>query len=704
MHCLHLWYSSLTRSIFHPSTAHTKELELLNRIAALISTENELREKVHVSETEFGERLRVASMRERELQDQLLAAGREIDQKERLWQEKFTLCQDELNALRIQCTANTANTGNTSHTSTANSPVITSDTPPVRARQMLQNEVDSLRCVLQLKQQEIADLRKHNHELAGDAEALPAITVKAHALQSRIEDLQLQLEQKCSDELELRQKLRHAEKRCAHETSNRKNVTLDNEQLRWKLMQNSEKFSNTLSELSKHYPTHADSLAKAQHALENQSTSDLSGASFGARSSFGGSFSSSHTAVADLSPPSTPVVKGVVEKSESVSWVLEINDDESAEALASRIVRRAGSFRSHLGDRPLQQTPAKKRHTGGPNGEGNPLSQSASAASILRHYSAGDSAAQSPQFRRHKLTSTNSCSTAPIVGATAFGTGVGRMRSKSVSTASSTLASRAVIDHWIGKPICTSSPCRTKRSPREAPPVQEPTVQLLSDESEAEGSPKSNRARSKSLTITAAKAAAAALSAAANPSGQLSTSFVRRSNAANGATSGSNTSGSGSFRGSRGSKLLSVVLPQLPSSMPLPASSLSSAAAASAAPAAGSVRSDLLQSATASMQDSPKFQQIKESAGEAMVSGTNSEDDCDDDDDEDLLLDVEEASSTGSSDESMSVSSGRTTNSSHSHFVATGRAEQAKLRRVSLEDVLMHDIVESLGRSLDDNF
>lgn len=664
---------------------------------------------MHASEAEFGERLRLAAMRERELHEQLVAASREATDKERQLQEKLALCHDELSVLRLQ--AASASTAASAANTAATAASADSAPSPVRARQMLQSEVDSLHCVLQLKQNDIAKLRKQNHELAADAAALPAITVKAQSLQTRIEDLQLQLEQKCADELELRQKLRHAEKCFAHETSNRRNVSLDNEQLRWKLMQNSEKFSSTLSELSKHYPKHSDCLAKAQQALDNQSTSDLSGASFGARNSFGGGggtgsasfLSSTHTAT-DLSPPSTPVVKGVVEKSESVSWVLEINDGESAEALASRIVRRAGSFRSHLGDRSSlhqQQTPAKKRHAGQTNGSagGQPLAQSASAASILRHFSTGEpSGTPSPHFRRHPMH------TAPVADAATIA-GVGRMRSKSVSTASSTAAPKAC-DKWMGQPMCSSSPLRVKRSPRPAPTA---AAAESVEPAGAESSPKTSRPRSNSQTAVESSSSSA---------------FVRRNTTVNG----------GSFRGTRGgctAKMMSLQQPTPPPAAPqapsasLPASSSSSASAPSAPPAgcsAGAARSDLLQSAAAaSMQDSPKFQQIKESAGEAMVSGTNSEDDddCDDDDDDDdnvdndnddddddddvdLLLD---AGSSGSSDESMSVSSGRTTNSSHSHFDRpSGRSEPTKLRRVSLEDVTMHDIVESLARSQDDNF
>lgn len=86
------------------------------------------------------------------------------------------------------------------------------------------------------------------------------------------------------------------------------------------------------------------------------------------------------TVAANISPPSSPVVKGVLEKSDSVSWVLEINDDESPEAMASRMVKRAGSFRGSFKER---SPPFRRQLSMGPN----VLSQSASATSICRQHS-----------------------------------------------------------------------------------------------------------------------------------------------------------------------------------------------------------------------------------------------------------------------------------------------------------------------------
>lgn len=77
----------------------------------------------------------------------------------------------------------------------------------------------------------------------------------------------------------------------------------------------------------------------------------------------------------DLSPPNSPKVKGVVEKSDSVSYVLDL--DESPEIVASRIVRR--SFRNST---PPKTTPTKSPSNKRPRMK-FPLSLSASASAIL---------------------------------------------------------------------------------------------------------------------------------------------------------------------------------------------------------------------------------------------------------------------------------------------------------------------------------
>lgn len=101
-----------------------------------------------------------------------------------------------------------------------------------------------------------------------------------------------------------------------------------------------------------------------------------------------------------LSPPSSPVIKGVVEKSDSVSWVLEM-DDETPEVLANRMVRRAGSFRTDK----CSPSPVPKRQKCQNN---TSIQQSASATSILRQQSEPSPQKSSSSTRlRSKSVSAN---------------------------------------------------------------------------------------------------------------------------------------------------------------------------------------------------------------------------------------------------------------------------------------------------------
>lgn len=155
---------------------------------------------MHASDAEFGERLSAAAQRERDLNDRLLAvqrqlatAGKEAELQERQWQEKWTLCQDELAVMRARSAAEAMQ-----QQQQQSSPQSNGSAKP--QRMMLQDEVESLRCVLDLKQTEISELRKQNHELIADAEAMPALKLRVHTLESRLEDVQQQLQMKCAEE------------------------------------------------------------------------------------------------------------------------------------------------------------------------------------------------------------------------------------------------------------------------------------------------------------------------------------------------------------------------------------------------------------------------------------------------------------------------------------------------------------------------
>lgn len=158
--------------------------------------ENELRDKFHSSELEFSEKLQQASLRERELTERIAELTKHLeeiklqsDNEKRDLEEKLNLSQDELSIVKYSRNNSTLNAANESfHNKTLNS------------SQILQDEVESLRCVLELKQSEISELRKTNCELQRAADDAISAQIKCSAFESRVEDLQVQLHAKNEEE------------------------------------------------------------------------------------------------------------------------------------------------------------------------------------------------------------------------------------------------------------------------------------------------------------------------------------------------------------------------------------------------------------------------------------------------------------------------------------------------------------------------
>lgn len=170
------------------------------------------------------------------------------------------------------------------------------------------------------------------------------------------------------------------------ETKNRSRLSIHNEELQWKLKQNSERHQKTLQELSKSYQDRSFfSMSMSQRTESSEEGT--------------------------VSPPASPKVKGIVETSDAVSYILEM-DDESPGQVASRAIRRVGSFRAS----PTNALKRSKSSSQSPM-TGNPLSQSASATSISRQFSAETSP------MRNGGAGCNS----------AVGGDLGRIRSKSMS-------------------------------------------------------------------------------------------------------------------------------------------------------------------------------------------------------------------------------------------------------------------------------
>ncbi|KDR21676.1 Microtubule plus-end tracking protein TIP150 [Zootermopsis nevadensis] len=262
----------------------------------------------------------------------------------------------------------------------------------------LQDEVGSLRTVLDLRRGELQELRKQNALLTREAEELPVALQRVAALEAKVEDLQVQLQVKTNLERQLSQDKRVLMESFHKESKQNKRLSLHNEELQWKLKQNVE-VVNVLAALSGasmnssmtaaptngrrsvHGSVDIDPSATripprplSAGRSQNISASDLSA---GPATALGDSL--------ETSPPASPKVKGVVEKSDSVSWVVEI--DETSEDLLSRLVRRAGSLRGTTPPPSSSPSPAHARTLPPPKRQrckASSLSLSSSATAIAR--------------------------------------------------------------------------------------------------------------------------------------------------------------------------------------------------------------------------------------------------------------------------------------------------------------------------------
>nr|CAD7433671.1 unnamed protein product [Timema monikensis] len=221
-----------------------QETELLSRISAL---EESGRARLEELVEKHGAEMEAADRREVELQNRLTSLQEEYANQWRRLLHDINKDKDS----KLQVTAN-------------------------RCKE-LQNEVQSLQTVLDLKIEELQELRRQNAALTREAEELPSARQKIQSLALRVEDLEAQLKKK---------------------------TTFESATIR-----GSTSAAQTLTDSAFRSPSRHSPVTEPQ----------------------------------TVSPPASPRVKGVVEKSDSVSWVVEI--DEDPEEMVSRLVRRAGSFR-----------------------------------------------------------------------------------------------------------------------------------------------------------------------------------------------------------------------------------------------------------------------------------------------------------------------------------------------------------------------
>lgn len=317
---------------------HIEEVAALaNDIKGLKDTIESLKHEV----VESRARLHAHSEIERTLRAQLEAARAEIDHS-KLYNSSLSTVDMSCNMCDAACDPVCCEVEDCELRLAANEELST-DANELAA------EVRSLRAVIELKQAEVASLRDARSELSAERERRAAAERDARAARHAAEELRERAAARQRDTDRLRDDNRRLRDAAARDRDHATRIAALNEELRYKLRQKSQVVSLL-----------AGGGYIERPPMRARTSSGDSGRS---ASPPPDSPPSPASSPAPDSPP-LPAVKGVVEKHDSVSWVLEI--EETPEEVASRLARRS-SFRTAA-----SPSGVKRRNGGGSPGSGSP--------------------------------------------------------------------------------------------------------------------------------------------------------------------------------------------------------------------------------------------------------------------------------------------------------------------------------------------
>ncbi|XP_066594618.1 uncharacterized protein toc [Prorops nasuta] len=193
----------------------------------------------------------------------------------------------------------------------------------------LRAEVESLRSVLELRSQENSSLRSELDSVRREVEEKEALQLRVDTLEARCEDLKAQLERKETFERQISQEKEDLLSSFHQVSKQNKRLAQRNEELQWRLRHKNE-VVNVL----------ANQLVTSPRMSRSQGPESLE-----------------HSVIADQpSPHAKSMMKFMIEKSASVSWTLEIDEngpvnmDKTVIAPRpvksdNRVISRQGSFR-----------------------------------------------------------------------------------------------------------------------------------------------------------------------------------------------------------------------------------------------------------------------------------------------------------------------------------------------------------------------
>lgn len=215
----------------------------------------------------------------------------------------------------------------------------------------LKSEVESLKTVVEMRNAEIHELRGQVVEMDRLTNDLELAREKSKALQAKTEDLQAQMEKRSMSERHLVNEHRLLIETYQRESNINKRLSLENEELAWKLRQREEIMSTSMPSSTLDLVSRSPASARRQEGASSPQAAPRSPRVAGRTPSGKVSPSKSEASkrrsrlglspddgmngdsrvqeVSLESPPPSPCVKAVVEKSNSVSFILDLNDSQS---------------------------------------------------------------------------------------------------------------------------------------------------------------------------------------------------------------------------------------------------------------------------------------------------------------------------------------------------------------------------------------
>jgi len=217
----------------------------------------------------------------------------------------------------------------------------------------LQQEIDSLKTVVEMRTSEVHELRAEKVKLEEKLEQFDQQQISIKKFTAQVEDLKEQLTAKCDIEQKIMEENRHLHQLVQKENFEKKRLSMENEQLSWKMNQGKEYNMLNTSEDSS-YLTCLDGPLSMSYCEGTTCSLPVMGSprfTRGGRPMSAPPGKLSQTIFDDSRslPPDSPRVLEVVEKSESVSWKLEYDASAiSADSSPSPSTKRKLSPQSPL--------------------------------------------------------------------------------------------------------------------------------------------------------------------------------------------------------------------------------------------------------------------------------------------------------------------------------------------------------------------